>query len=550
MDVLRSLVSKKKKRYQEEGFDLDLTYISTRIISMGYPSSGAEAIYRNPVDDVKNFFQQKHGEHYKIYNLCSERNYDASVFSNRVARYPFDDHNAPYFNLILPFCEDVTNYLLSESSNNDNNNQQSVAAIHCKAGKGRTGTMISALMIYTGISKTANEAMELFGRIRCNDSKGVTIPSQKRYVNYFEECVVHKGMKFPKKDSKVILKGIYMNKVPHFDRDLGSDPYFVIHIPNYDLNHLDNYRLDKLYDYSDNNKVKHFKKEDEVYIKNLNIELSGDMKFTFYDLDKLHKDDKMFTCWLNTNFLYLHEPIQNCNVNNNNLLSSSSNLLLGNSGNNNMIKGYKLEKNEKVVRIPKMELDKAIKDKKHSLFDSDFYIDFIFEMKEPTIYTEEPIPFVYQKQLDTLLQQQSNNNNTTTTTTTINRNEIELQLAKSIFGEIQQFAKINISQKDSEKAKKQLEEGKENFTKKLYVNAITNFSNALLLDKQFEQAHMSRGLAQMNLKKYSEAIYDFTSVLQLLPQKYNYLYINNNSINIISNNLNNSINNTLKIIIL
>jgi phosphatidylinositol-3,4,5-trisphosphate 3-phosphatase/dual-specificity protein phosphatase PTEN len=53
--VVRGLVSKKKNRYQQGDFDLDLTYITHRIIAMGFPSSGAEGIYRNPLPEVKRF---------------------------------------------------------------------------------------------------------------------------------------------------------------------------------------------------------------------------------------------------------------------------------------------------------------------------------------------------------------------------------------------------------------------------------------------------------------------------------------------------------------
>ena len=53
MDSLRSIVSGKRKRYIDDHFNLDLTYITERIIAMSFPSTGFESCYRNKIESVK-----------------------------------------------------------------------------------------------------------------------------------------------------------------------------------------------------------------------------------------------------------------------------------------------------------------------------------------------------------------------------------------------------------------------------------------------------------------------------------------------------------------
>ena len=98
---LKSLVSQDKNRFCFDGYDLDLTYITPRIIAMGLPSTSLEALYRNNLTDVLNFFNERHPEHYKVYNLCEEKNYAPNIFYKQ-GYFPFQDHEAPPLNLIRP----------------------------------------------------------------------------------------------------------------------------------------------------------------------------------------------------------------------------------------------------------------------------------------------------------------------------------------------------------------------------------------------------------------------------------------------------------------
>ncbi|KAL4230685.1 Phosphatidylinositol 3 [Mactra antiquata] len=180
----RRVVSQNKRRYQRDGFDLDLCYITERVIAMSFPSKGFMAVYRNPVHEVARFFDTKHKDHYKLYNLCSERDYDETLFHNRVERIFIDDHNVPTVKDMLWFCENARDFMAADKRN--------VIAIHCKGGKGRTGTIICVWMVECGIFEDAKESLDYFGDRRTdlsvgNKFQGVETPSQSRFVGYFEK---------------------------------------------------------------------------------------------------------------------------------------------------------------------------------------------------------------------------------------------------------------------------------------------------------------------------------------------------------------------------
>lgn len=196
-NCLKRLVSLKKRRFENAFFDLDMAYITQRVVAMGYPSTGCESMYRNSLYDIHEFIRHyKINNKTKIYNLCIEKDrvYPKSNFSKTsslhfhecdpneinclVGFFPFPDHNPPPIKLILEFCIDLCIYLIKVPD--------SIALVHCKAGKGRTGLMIVSYLVFSELCKSAEEAMKHYAYMRTHNNKGITIPSQIRFVKYFE----------------------------------------------------------------------------------------------------------------------------------------------------------------------------------------------------------------------------------------------------------------------------------------------------------------------------------------------------------------------------
>lgn len=214
----RHIVSQNKRRYQEGGFDLDMTYITDNIIAMGFPagdmSSGfffgyVEGFYRNHMEEVIKFFETHHKGKYKVYNLCSERLYDASVFEGKVGCFPFDDHNCPPIQLIRSFCQSAHSWLKEDSEN--------VVVVHCKAGMARTGLMICSLLLYLKFFPTAEEAIDYYNQKRCVDGKGLVLPSQIRYVKYFERLLIYFNGEI-QPGRRCMLRGFRLHKCPYWIR--------------------------------------------------------------------------------------------------------------------------------------------------------------------------------------------------------------------------------------------------------------------------------------------------------------------------------------------
>ena len=83
--------------------------------------------------------------------------------------------------MMYDFCNDAQQFLDADERN--------VIFVHCKAGKGRTGVMICAYLLYTGAITDPSICMAFYGMKRTTDGEGVTIPSQRRYIDYFSSVL-------------------------------------------------------------------------------------------------------------------------------------------------------------------------------------------------------------------------------------------------------------------------------------------------------------------------------------------------------------------------
>ena len=120
---------------------------------------------------MRRFFGTYHpANRWRVYNLCEERVYigediGGASHADCLRHFPFDDHNPPCIDMVHVFCLDVRAWLEAHPEN--------VAAVHCKAGKGRTGLMCACLLVHLGVCATAEEALAYFGGIRTSDGEGV-----------------------------------------------------------------------------------------------------------------------------------------------------------------------------------------------------------------------------------------------------------------------------------------------------------------------------------------------------------------------------------------
>eukprot|EP00911_Craspedida_sp_UC1_P002631 UC1_evm1s1938 len=218
---IRKVVTGSKARYVTEFVDLDLTYIAKNIIAMSFPATGLEAAYRNNLNDVAAMLKTKHGDNFMVFNV-SKKFYDISKLDNQVLDFGWPDHLAPPIERLCSCCGSMDSWLSADDKN--------IVVVHCKGGKGRTGCVIASYLIYKRLFLRAEDAMAQFAQRRFNPNDeteeiGVTQPSQRRYVHYFEALMDGRLTVW---ERPLLLQTVLLQGLPNYDKG-GCRPVLVIY---------------------------------------------------------------------------------------------------------------------------------------------------------------------------------------------------------------------------------------------------------------------------------------------------------------------------------
>ncbi len=199
------LVGRNKQRYVdlENQIDLDLCYVddANRLIVMSVPATGRLALFRNPRSEVIRFFEIKHQGSYRIYNCCPEHPYADFGTGCVIQKYDVVDHSPPTIEMLVSFLNDASGYM--------SENIKNTIAVHCRGGKGRSGSFCCAWLLYTQECATADEALAKFALSRTEWRKsgklqGVETPSQKRYIYQLDQLLTRQNRYFDSGEKLVV----------------------------------------------------------------------------------------------------------------------------------------------------------------------------------------------------------------------------------------------------------------------------------------------------------------------------------------------------------
>ncbi|XP_062972798.1 tensin-1 isoform X3 [Elgaria multicarinata webbii] len=203
----------------EDTCELDLVYVTERIIAVNFASLSEEQTFCSNLKEVAQMLKSKHGDSYLLFNL-SERRHDISKLHSKVLDFGWPDLHTPALEKICSICKAMDTWLNADPHN--------VVVLHNKGNRGRTGVVIAAYMHYSNISASADQALDRFAMKRFYEDKVIPVgqPSQKRYVHYFSGLL---SGTIKMNNKPLFLHHVIMHGIPNFESKGGCRPFLKIY---------------------------------------------------------------------------------------------------------------------------------------------------------------------------------------------------------------------------------------------------------------------------------------------------------------------------------
>lgn len=209
--------------------DVDISYITSRLVVMPFPAEGLESAYRtNHADDVRALLESRHpGGRYAIYNVSGRSYASGRLGSGRVVECGWGMthgvssgnvvRHAPPLHALYTLCNDMYNFLEQDPKN--------VCIIHCMDGKARSATLVCAFLMFVNLFSKPEDAAQMFAVKRMPPGLH---PSEMRYLYYMSHVLQSPPLEPHLKP--VTLISVTLQPVPLFTkvRD-GCRPYVEVY---------------------------------------------------------------------------------------------------------------------------------------------------------------------------------------------------------------------------------------------------------------------------------------------------------------------------------
>lgn len=243
--------------------DLDVTYVTSRLLVMSFPADGIEGTYKNNIDDVRMYLDSKHTDSYVVINI-SQRTYRTNKLNDRVYESGWNSKKAPSLDRLVSLCRKLNNFLKQ--------NKKNVVVVHCLDGRVASSVLLSSFFLFCKLFTKASMAEDLFNLRRSNVASPIELTaSQRRYMGYIGQLV--STTRYVPHKNTVFLKSLTLSPVPIFNKArTGCRPFIEI------------YENDKrvLSTAQEIDQMREYSLHDEKIVFQTHVRLNGDITIIVY----------------------------------------------------------------------------------------------------------------------------------------------------------------------------------------------------------------------------------------------------------------------------